>query len=119
MAAIAQVDHVRATVVNVSAGVPTEFNFSIRFPAGPGQGFRHGRVVYKVRNAGKLSHTFKVCSSPKGGSANSCTGTSTPQIAPGKTATLIVTFKTKGTYEYLCTIPSHAASGMKGLLRIT
>jgi uncharacterized cupredoxin-like copper-binding protein len=113
MAATAQVSHLRATVVNVIAGAPTELKFSIRFPAGPAQGFPHGTVVFKVRNAGKLGHTFKVCSRPRASaSANSCAGTGTPNIAPGKTATLTITFKTKGNYEYLCTIPGHAAGGM-------
>ena len=30
-----------------------------------------------------------------------------------------VTFAKAGTYEYLCTIPGHAAGGMKGLLKVT
>jgi mono/diheme cytochrome c family protein len=78
-----------------------------------------GAAAFTVVNRGKTTHTFKVCSSPKGGKANACAGKATAPIRPGKTATLTVVFKTKGSYEYLCTIPGHAAAGMKGLLRVT
>ena len=33
-------------------------------------------------------------------------------------ATLSYTFKTKGAYEYLCTVPGHAAAGMKGKIGV-
>ena len=36
-----------------------------------------------------------------------------------QTATLKYTFKTAGKYEYLCTVPGHAAGGMKGVLKVT
>ena len=29
-----------------------------------------------------------------------------------------MTFTAPGTYEYLCTVPGHAAGGMKGLLTV-
>jgi uncharacterized cupredoxin-like copper-binding protein len=32
---------------------------------------------------------------------------------------LKVTLSKKGSYEYLCTIPGHAANGMKGVLKVT
>jgi hypothetical protein len=105
----------RATVINVIAGAPTEFKFSFRFPGKPG-GVPLGAVVFKVRNAGKLAHTFEVCSSPGTPTRNACIGKSTASIAPGKTASLSVTFTKKGTFEYLCTVPGHAAGGMKGPL---
>lgn len=105
----------QATVINVIAGVPSEFKFLLRFPGKPG-GVPLGTVVFKIRNAGKLAHTFKVCSSPGAANANSCIGKGTASIVPGKTASLTITFKKKGTYEYLCTFPGHAANGMKGPL---
>jgi nitrite reductase (NO-forming) len=40
-------------------------------------------------------------------------------ISPGKTTSVTVTFTKKGTYEYLCTVPGHAAAGMKGDLKVT
>jgi uncharacterized cupredoxin-like copper-binding protein len=42
----------------------------------------------------------------------------TPLIRPGKTATPAITFEKKGKYTYLCTVPRHAAAGMKGALTV-
>jgi uncharacterized cupredoxin-like copper-binding protein len=105
--------HVAVTKVAVQAGKPTEFSFTLSRKTVP-----VGTATFTVVNRGKTTHTFKVCSSPKGGKANACAGKATAPIRPGKTATLTVVFKTKGSYEYLCTIPGHAAAGMKGLLRV-
>ena len=102
-----------ATVVNVTAG-KSGFSFALSKSTVP-----HGAVTFKVKNAGGFPHSFKVCSSPKGGKANSCAGKGTPTIAPGASATLSVTFTKKGSYEYLCTVPGHAANGMKGILKVT
>ncbi len=76
-------------------------------------------VTFKITNQGSLAHTFKVCTSNKGGTANSCNGKGTKTIAAGKKAVLVRTFLLKGKYEYLCTIPGHAAAGMKGILTVT
>jgi mono/diheme cytochrome c family protein len=75
-------------------------------------------VTFKVTNAGTLSHDFKICTKAvTGDTANSCTGKVTAMIAKGKSATLTVTLA-KGEYEYLCTVPGHAAAGMKGLIGV-
>jgi uncharacterized cupredoxin-like copper-binding protein len=66
---------------------------------------RHGTVTFRVTNRGKLAHDFKIA------------GKKTKIIQKGKTATLTVTLK-KGSYKYLCTIPGHAAQGMKGTLTV-
>ena len=42
----------------------------------------------------------------------------TALLKPGQSATLTVTLKKRGKYEYLCLVPGHAAAGMKGLLGI-
>jgi uncharacterized cupredoxin-like copper-binding protein len=42
----------------------------------------------------------------------------TPNIDPGESATLEVTFTKPGKYPYLCTIPGHAEAGMKGVLTV-
>ncbi len=102
-----------ATVVNVTAG-KSGFSFALSKSSVP-----HGTITFKVKNAGGFPHSFKLCSSPRGGSANSCAGKGTPTIAPGASASLSVTLKTKGSYEYLCTVPGHAANGMKGILKVT
>jgi uncharacterized cupredoxin-like copper-binding protein len=102
------------TTVSVMAGKPSEFSFTLSTKS-----VKAGPVTFTIKNVGKLPHTFKVCNSPKGGTANSCAGKGTPMFAPGKSATLTYTFKSKGTYEYLCTVPGHAAGGMKGDLKVT
>ena len=63
-------------------------------------------VIFTVVNKGKISHNFKIG------------GKTTPNLLPGKSAKLTVKFKKKGHYAYLCTIPGHAAAGMKGLFSV-
>jgi len=104
----------RATTVTVTAGKPSEFGFKLSTKT-----VKHGAVTFKVRNGGAIPHDFKICASAKGGTANACTGKVTKLLSPGQSATLTYTFKTKGTYEYLCTVPGHAAAGMKGDLKVT
>jgi uncharacterized cupredoxin-like copper-binding protein len=65
-----------------------------------------GSVTFKVTNKGKLQHDFKIA------------GKKTPLLSGGKSATLTVTLK-KGSYPYSCTVPGHAAAGMKGTLKVT
>ena len=86
------------TKVTVTA---TEFHFKLSRSTVP-----HGKITFVLVNKGHLKHDFKI------------DGKKTPQIAPGKTATLVVTLK-KGTYSYVCTVPGHAAAGMKGKLKVT
>ena len=113
--ASAQQGTARATVVTVTAGKPSEFGFKLSKKT-----FPHGTITFKVTDGGILPHDFKVCSSSHGSTAaNVCTGKLTPQLTPGTSKTLVITFKTKGTYEYLCTVSGHAAGGMKGLLKVT
>jgi uncharacterized cupredoxin-like copper-binding protein len=103
-----------ATTVNVTAGKPSELRFALSKKVVP-----HGKVTFRLKNGGAIPHDLKICASPKGGLANSCAGKGTKLIGPAQSTTLTYTFKTKGTYEYLCTVPGHAAAGMKGVLRVT
>ena len=103
-----------ATTVNVTAGKPSEFHFILSKKVLP-----HGTVTFRMKNGGTIPHDLKICASTKGGLANSCVGKGTKLIGPAKSTTLTYTFTTKGTYEYLCTVPGHAAAGMKGDLRVT
>jgi uncharacterized cupredoxin-like copper-binding protein len=66
-----------------------------------------GTVIFKVVDRGALSHDFKIH------------GKKTKLLSPGKSTTLRVVFKKAGRYPYLCTVPGHAAAGMKGVLRVT
>ncbi len=104
----------KGTTVNVIAGKPSEFKFALSAKTVP-----HGAVTFKITNKGALPHSFEVCASPKGGLADKCVGKATAVISPGGSATLKVTFKTAGKYEYLCTVAGHAAAGQKGILKVT
>jgi uncharacterized cupredoxin-like copper-binding protein len=104
----------KGTTVSVIAGKPSEFSFKLSTKTVP-----HGAVTFKVTNGGTLPHDFKVCASSKGGTALTCTGKGTVVISPGGAAKLVVTFKTAGKYEYLCTVSGHAAAGQKGILKVT
>ena len=103
-----------AATVTVTAGKPSEFKFTL-LP----KTFRHGAVTFKVTNRGALPHNFKWCTAPRTNAANTCTGKATTLTSPGKSATLKVTITKAGTYEFLCTVPGHAAAGMKGLAKVT
>jgi plastocyanin len=67
---------------------------------------RHGTIVFKLVNKGQLPHNFKIA------------GKKSAVIGRGKTGTLRVTLRA-GSKPYLCTLPGHAAAGMKGTLRVT
>jgi uncharacterized cupredoxin-like copper-binding protein len=104
-----------AATVSVTAGKPSEFGFKLSTKT-----VAHGAVTFNVTNGGSISHTFKICSAPtKAASATSCAGKVTSMLSPGAKATLKVTITKPGSYEYLCTVPGHAAGGMKGLLKVT
>jgi uncharacterized cupredoxin-like copper-binding protein len=89
--------HSTGTAVTVTA---TEFHFKLSKTSVP-----HGSVTFTLVNKGKLSHDFKIG------------GKKTPLVNPGKSAKLTVTLK-KGKAAYLCTVPGHAAAGMKGTLTV-
>ena len=67
---------------------------------------RPGKVTFAFRNVGHMLHDFSI------------NGKKTPLIKPHKTATITVTFKKKGSYRYLCTVPGHAQLGMKGTFKV-
>ena len=88
-----------ATTVQVKGG-EFFFRLSTRSIAKP------GRVTFVFKNVGHVAHDFKI------------NGKVTPLLQPGKTAKLVVTFKKKAKYRYLCTVPGHAAAGMKGIVTV-
>jgi uncharacterized cupredoxin-like copper-binding protein len=67
---------------------------------------RPGTVTFSVRNAGNMQHDFRI------------NGRQTALIRPGRTSRLVVTFRKKGRYHYLCTVPGHAAAGMNGVFTV-
>jgi uncharacterized cupredoxin-like copper-binding protein len=85
--------------VNVTA---SEFKFVLSKKSA-----RRGVVVFKVTNVGAVGHDFQI------------SGRKTKVLSHGQSATLRVTFLRKGHYAYKCTVPGHAAAGMKGVFTIT
>ena len=105
----------KVTVVTVTAGKPTELAFKLS----KSSSLPPGTFTFNVTNAGAITHSFEICTKPTATSAkNSCTGKVTKMLKHGQKATLTVVLTKKGTYEYLCTVPGHAAAGMKGLLGV-
>jgi uncharacterized cupredoxin-like copper-binding protein len=86
-----------APTINVTA---TEFNFKLSKASIP-----HGKVVFMLTNNGKLAHDFSI------------SGSTSSLVSPGKTATLTATLAA-GTLTYVCTVPGHAAAGMKGTFTV-
>ena len=101
LAAVSAFGGASATTVAVTAGKPSEFHFTLSKKV-----VAKGTVVFKVANKGTISHDFKIA------------GKRTPSIGAGKTSTLRVIFKKAGKYPFLCTLPGHAAAGMKGTLTV-
>jgi uncharacterized cupredoxin-like copper-binding protein len=101
LAAAHSVAHASAasTTVRVS-----EKEFSIKLSKGSLAS--PGTVMFDIKNAGKMAHNFRI------------NRKQTHLIKPGKTATLVVTFKKKASYHYICAVPGHAALGMKGVLTV-
>jgi uncharacterized cupredoxin-like copper-binding protein len=67
---------------------------------------RKGTVTFKLVNVGKLAHDFKI------------NGKKAALLPPGKTSTFLVKFTKAGKFPYICTVPGHAAAGMKGTLTV-
>jgi uncharacterized cupredoxin-like copper-binding protein len=88
-----------ATTVNVAM---KEFKFTLSKAKVP-----HGKVTFKLVNKGNLAHDFKIA------------GKKSPMVQPKKTKTFVVTLSKKGKIAYICTVPGHAAAGMKGTLTVT
>jgi len=112
--AMAHTDVTTVTHVMVTAGKPSEFKFTLSASTA-----KRGIILFKVTNKGSIPHDFKVCTIRNKPLANSCPGTGTRLITPGQSNTLRIAILLRGTYEYLCTVPGHAAAGMKGILTLT
>jgi plastocyanin len=100
--ASAQRSTTKVTTINVTAGKPAEFRFTLSKKTAPS-----GVVIFKVTNKGALPHDFKIA------------GRKTRLISPGQSNTLRVSILKKGNYPYLCTVTGHAAAGMKGTFKVT
>jgi uncharacterized cupredoxin-like copper-binding protein len=99
LAAAASAQRTATATVSVKAG-EMYFKLSTKTLA------KRAKVTFVVTNAGHLVHDFKIG------------GKTTPLLQPGKTVRLVVTFTKKGSFPYECTVPGHAAAGMKGTFTV-
>ena len=65
-----------------------------------------GTVTFNFTNTGTVAHDFKI------------DGKTTPLVQPGHSAKLVVRFRKAGKFSYLCTVPGHAAAGMRGVFTV-
>jgi uncharacterized cupredoxin-like copper-binding protein len=78
-------------------------DFKFVFPKTP---VHAGKTTFVLVNKGKVAHDLHIA------------GKTSAKVKPGKKGSLTVTLK-KGKYAYKCTVPGHAALGMKGTLKVT
>ena len=90
-----------AAVVATVRVTAREFSFALTRKTVP-----VGRVRFVVTNAGAIGHNFVIV------------GRKTRILAPGQQATLLVRFGKGGSYAYRCSVPGHAAIGMKGVVAV-
>ena len=90
-----------ATATTVRVAAKDTLRFTLSRKSAP-----HGKVIFKVTNKGRIKHDFKIA------------GKKTKLLKHNQTVTLTVTLK-KGKFKYLCTVPGHAAAGMKGVFKAT
>lgn len=65
-----------------------------------------GTVTFNFTNTGTVAHDFKI------------DGKTAPLVQPGHSAKLVVRFRKAGKFSYLCTVPGHAAAGMRGVFTV-
>ena len=67
----------------------------------------HGKVKFVVTNKDSTKHDFKIA------------GKATKMLGKNKGDSITVTLKKGKKYTYICTVPGHAAAGMKGSFKAT
>jgi uncharacterized cupredoxin-like copper-binding protein len=88
---------VKPVTVNVSAG---EYYFTLSKKSIP----KPGVVMFVVTNKGQIAHDFEI----------QALHVKTKLLQPKQKQTIKVTFKKKGSFYFLCTVPRHASEGMAG-----
>ena len=74
-------------------------------------------VTINTSNKGVSFHSFGIVANPDDHNSivwNSAIGSMSSPIKPGESGTVTFTAGAPGTYYYICTVPGHAALGMKG-----
>jgi len=89
-----------ATVVDISL---KEFSMSPVMPTVP-----PGDVTIRITNNGTIAHNFAIPDR----------SLTTGDLLPGESKTVTVKNATEGDLDFICTIPGHADSGMKGMVMV-
>lgn len=89
-----------ATVVDISL---KEFSMSPAMPTVP-----PGDVTIRVTNNGTIVHNFDIPDR----------SLTTGNLQPGESKTITIKNATVGDLDFICTIPGHADSGMKGMVMV-
>jgi uncharacterized cupredoxin-like copper-binding protein len=97
-----------ATAKNGALGIDAFPNGELKFIPLAAQA-PAGKLVVKSVNRASIGHNIAV----EGNGVNQAG----PVVSGGKTSEITVTLK-PGTYQFLCTVPGHAAAGMKGVLTV-
>lgn len=79
----------------------------------PDPRMKAGAVVIEARNSGKVTHAIEVEAGGAGGK-----DARSADIAPGRTATLVVTLQAGKKYVWYCPIDGHRGLGMKGTITV-
>jgi uncharacterized cupredoxin-like copper-binding protein len=99
--AVARPAHRAASAATTVTVTMKEFKFILSKKSVP-----HGKVTFVLVNKGALAHDLAIA------------GKKSALIGAGKRGKLVVTLA-KGNRPYKCTVPGHAAAGMKGVLKVT
>jgi uncharacterized cupredoxin-like copper-binding protein len=79
-------------------------------------------IEVTLNNMGALEHTWTLVGADvdvtTATEANAISGASTGTVPGGESDTITFTAPAAGTYQFLCTVPGHAAAGMVGTLTV-
>lgn len=95
----------KATKIRTITVTATDFHFTLKNATK----LKHGvPYIFKFTNKGAALHNFDIQNVKK-----------TKIIGHGKSQSIRVTFKHKGTYQYVCDVPRHIELGMAGTLKVS
>jgi uncharacterized cupredoxin-like copper-binding protein len=95
----------KATKIRTITVIATDFHFTLKNATK----LKHGvPYIFKFTNKGAALHNFDIQSVKK-----------TKVIGHGKSQSIKVIFKKKGTYDYVCDVPRHIELGMAGTLKVS
>jgi uncharacterized cupredoxin-like copper-binding protein len=100
-AVVAYAGSKQATVTTVKVTIKN-FKFTLSKKSAP-----HGKVKFVVTNKDSTRHDFKIA------------GKKTPLLGKNGSKSITVTLAKGKKYTYICTVPGHAAAGMKGSFKAT